>query len=560
MTRMSGSRYFARFMRGYGVTHVFLVPTMAMSALAEMEDMNIRRVVTHGEIAAAYMADGYARARGAPGVCMAQDVGASNLMAGLRDAHMACSPVIAFTGGPATRLRYRHAYQNVEDFSQFDAVTKFNGTVDDVTRLPDMLRQAFREATSGSPGPVHLQVREPYGESLEAEGDFELIVEEQFTRVPAFRPEPTELERVREAAAMLYQAKKPIIVAGGGVTASGAQREVVELAEKLCIPVATSLNAKETLTDNHPLSVGISGTYSRACANRALAEADLVFFIGSRAGGMTTAMWRVPSPGTKVIQLDIDAAEIGRNYPASVTLLGDAKVTLKRLIDAAQRKTPEAAAAWTSRVRQLVSEWRAAADVQRNSDAVPMRPERVCQEITEALPADGIVVADTGHAGMWSAQMIDFTHPGQRLIRCAGSLGWGFPGSLGVKCALPDRPVLCFTGDGGFYYCLAEMETAARHGINVVVVINNNSALNQELRLVDLAYGGKQRGRAGEIWRFGNVDFVKTAEALGCAGLRVTRPGQLKDALHDAFRMNRPVIIDAVTDIEALAPRAWLPQ
>ena len=560
MPKMSGSRYFARFMQGYGVTHVFVVPTMVMNAMAEMEDLNIRRVLTHGEVAAAYMADGYARASGRPGVCMAQNIGASNLAAGLRDAHMACSPVIAISGGPPTRFRFRHAYQDVEEFSQFDPVTKFNACVDDVARLPDMLRQAFRAATSGSPGPVHLQIREPYGESIEAEGDLEPIVEEQFTRIPAFRPEPSETSRVREAADMLHAAQRPVIVAGGGVTASGAQREVVELAEKLCIPVITSLNAKETIPDQHPLSVGISGTYSRACANQTLAEADLVFFVGSRAGGMVTAMWNLPARTAKVIQLNIEAAELGRNYPAAVALLGDAKVTLGRLIETAKRKSPEAAAAWTGRVRQLVSEWRRGAEVERNSEAVPMRPERVCREITEALPADGIVVADTGHAGMWSAQMIDFTHPGQRLIRCAGSLGWGFPGSLGVKCALPDRPVLCFTGDGGFYYYLAELETAARYGINVVVVVNNNSALNQELRLVDMAYGGKQRGRAGEIWRFGNVDFAKVAESLGCAGLRATGPAQLADALRSAFGMNRPVVIDAVTDIEALAPRAWLPR
>jgi len=559
MPRMTGSRYFAEFMRGYGVTHVFFVPTVAMNALGEMEDLNIRRVLTHGEVAAAYMADGYARASGKPGVCMAQNVGASNLMAGLRDAYMACSPVIAISGGPSTASRYRHAYQDVDDCSQFDPVTKFNARVDDVTRLPDLLRQAFREATSGSPGPVHLQIREPYCTSIEAEGEFELVVEEQFTHVPPFRPEPTEIERVRAAAAMLHRAHKPIIVAGGGVTASGAQREVVELAEKLCIPVITSLNAKQTILDTHPLSVGVAGTYSRSCANRVLAEADTVFFIGSRTGGMITTNWQIPARGTTVIQLDINSAELGRNYSCAVALLGDAAVTLRRLIDLAQPKAPEAAAAWTGRVGQLVSEWRKGAEVMRNSDAVPMRPERICKEISEALPANGVVVADTGHAGMWSAQMIDFTQPGQRLIRCAGSLGWGFPGSLGVKCALPDRPVLCFTGDGGIYYYLSELETAARCGINVVVVVNNNSALNQELRLVNRAYGGKQRGRAGDIWRFQNLDLAKVAESLGCVGLRARTPEEFKKSLRSAFGMNKPVVIDAVTDVEALATRAWVP-
>ena len=558
MPRMNGSRYFAEVLQGYGVTHVFHVPAILLKPLAEMEDMNIRRVMVHGEKAAAYMADGYARASGRPGVCMAQNAGASNLMAGLRDAFMACSPVIAFTGGPTPASRYRHAYQDVEDASQFDSVTKFNARVEDVKRLPDLLRQAFREATSGSPGPVHLQMSGPIGDVTNADGDFELVIEEQFRRVPPFRPQPEE-QRVREAVARLEQAHKPVMVAGGGVVASQAQRELVELAEKLGIPVATSLNAKGAILDAHPLAAGVVGLYSRSCANRAVAEADLVFFVGSHTGGQVTNNWKIPAPGTAVMQLDIDPAELGRNYPAAVALLGDARVTLGRMIDMAKAGSSESRAAWRKRVQQLVSEWRSEASPMLSSDAVPMRPERLCREISEVLPADGIVVADTGHAGMWTSEMLDFKHAGQRYVRCAGSLGWSFPASLGVKCALPERPVLCFTGDGGFYYHLAELETAARYGINVVVVVNDNSALNQEIGLINAAYGGTQRGRAGEMWRFRDTDFAKVAESLGCAGMRVQKPDEFGDALRNAFQMNRPVVIDALTDVNAFAKRGWSP-
>ena len=476
MPKMTGSKLCAEVLRGYGVTHVFFVPSILMRAFAEMEGMNIRRILTHGEKAAAYMADGFARASGKPGLCMAQAIGASNLAAGLRDAFMACSPVIAVTGGPAPGSRYRHAYQEVEDFCQFDPVTKLNAGVDDVGRLPDMLRQAFRAATSGSPRPVHLRLSGLHGEVAEAEGDLEPLVEEQFIRAPAFRPGP-EMEHVREAAALLAKALRPIIVAGGGVVISRAQPEVVELAEKLRIPVATSLNAKGTIPDTHPLSAGVVGSYSRACANRAVAEADLVFFMGSHAGGQVTNFWKIPGPGTKVIQLDIDPVELGRNYPNAVSLLGDARVTLRHLIDMTRSKPPEAAQAWTERIHQLVAEWRAETVPFRESEAVPLRPERICKEITETLPADGVVVSDTGHAGIWSGTMIDFTQTGQRYIRCAGSLGWGFPGALGVKCALPDRPVLCFTGDGGLYYHLAELETAARHGISRPFVYRERAGL-----------------------------------------------------------------------------------
>ncbi len=554
MPTMTGSRFFAQAMQAYGVTHIFFVPTMLLPAMAEMEDMNIRRVVTHGEKAAAYMADGYARASRKPGICMAQNVGAANLAAGLRDAYMACSPVIAITGGPDSESRYRYLYQEVEDFSMFDPVTKFNARIDKFGRLPDLLREIFRVATSGAPGPVHLETRGNHGQVIEEEGNLELIVEEQYKQYPAFRPEP-EMERVRGAAGALMKAQRPIIVAGGGVTASQAEREVVKLAEMLSIPVATSLNGKGTISDDHPLSVGVVGTYSRWCANRAVAEADLVFFIGSHTGGQVTNNWKIPRPGTPVIQLDISPADLGRNYPNAVSLLGDAKVTLRRLIEALKPMEPRGD--WTRRVQQLVGEWRAEAAPLLNSDAVPMRPERLCKEITEFLPPNAVVVSDTGHSGIWTGTMIDLKKPGQRYIRCAGSLGWAFPASLGVKCALHDAPVLCFTGDGGFYYHLAELETAVRYGINAVIVVNDNRSLNQETRLFDAAYGGQQRGRAREMWVFEDINLAKVAEAMGCFAIRVERPSDLKPALERAFAANRPVVIDVVSDIKAMAARGW---
>src|SRR4051812_8663697 len=559
MAKMSGSRLFAEVIHGYGVTHVFYVPTILMRALAEMDEFRIHKIMTHGEKAAAYMADGYARASGKPGVCMAQQIGASNLAAGLRDGFMACSPMIAISGGSVPGSRYRHAYQEVEDFNQFDAVTKFSAQVDDVKRLPDLMRQAFRAATTGAPGPAHLRLAGLHGGTIgEAEAEMTPLVEAQFKQVPAFRPEP-EPARVREALAVLAKAQRPIIVAGGGIVSSGAQAELVELAEKLQIPVACSLNAKAAMLDSNPLNVGVAGVYSRSCANKALVEADLVFFVGSHTGGQLTTSWKVPEPGVTVIQLDIDPEELGRNYPNAVSLIGDAKVTLRHLIDAAG-KPSVGAKAWLGRVQALVAEWRAAAEPLMTSTAVPMRPERVCREISEALPPDGVVVSDTGHSGMWTGQMIEFNSERQSFVRCAGSLGWGLPGAIGVKCALPDRAVVCFTGDGGAYYHLAELETAARYGINLVVVVNNNSSLNQEIPLVNAAYKGKDAQRSGEIWRFQkSVDFAKLGEALGCAAFRVDKPGQLKELLPKAFAMNRPVVIDVVTDENALAEKAWAP-
>jgi acetolactate synthase-1/2/3 large subunit len=555
MPKMSGSRLFAEMMQGYGVTHIFFVPAFMLKSFAEMEDMPIARVMVHGEKAAAYMADGYARASGKPGVCMAQMIGASNLAAGLRDAHMAGAPILAITGGPTPQSRYKHAYQEVDDVTQFDTVTKFNAVVDQVGRLPDLVRQGFRVATSGAPGPVHLRIQGHLGQMTELEADLDPMVEKQYAQAPAFRPEP-EMPRIKDALAALAEAKKPMIVAGGGVIRSGAQREVMELAEKLSIPVATAINAKATLPDQHPLNVGVPGAYSRDCANRALAECDLAFFIGSHTGGQVTNNWMFPPVGTKVIQLDIDPAELGRNYPNAVSILGDAKTALRHMINGAG-KPSAAAGEWTKRAQKLVSDWRAENAEMRNADVAPIRPERLCKEISEALPADGIVVSDTGHAGIWTARFIELKHPTQAYYRTAGSLGWGFPAALGVKCAQPNRPVVCFTGDGGFYYHIAELETARRHNINAVIVVNNNSALNQEINLNAIAYNGKPRGRAEEMWRFPDVNFAKVAESFGCVGIRVEKPGELAGALKQAIAMNKPVVVDVVTDMYAIAPHPW---
>jgi acetolactate synthase-1/2/3 large subunit len=558
MPKMSGAKYLAATLKAYGVSHVFFVPAVLRKSLAEMDMVGIKRVVTHGEKAAAYMADGYARASNRPGVCMAQSVGAVNLAAGLQDAFLGLSPVVALTGHKSNLQQNRNAYQELEHSKPFASVTKFSAVVDTVNDLPGLLRQAFREATTGAPAPVHLDFQGISGNVVEdGEADLEVILEEAFTRRPAFRPEP-EPERVREAAQVLANAKRPVIVAGGGVTSSGGQREVLELAELLNIPVATSLNAKGTIPDNHPLAVGVVGSYSRWCANRVVHEADLVLYIGSHTGSQVTNEWRVPAIGTPVIQIDIDPSELGRTYSAQVALQGDAKASTRRLIEASEPVGDRTE--WVSRAQELVREWREDVAPKVNSDAVPIIPERLCSEITQWLPSDAMLVADTGHAGIWTGSMVDMNEPGQGFIRCAGSLGWGLSAAMGAKCALPDRPVLCFTGDGGFWYHIAELETAVRNNIPVVTVVNNNHALSQDRRGDERAYQGIEGGRPGELWQFTDVDLAKVAESMGCFGIRVEKPGDIQSAIEQAFASGRPAVVDVVTDqYDSEAPVPWAP-
>ena len=509
---------------GYGIDHVFFMPFIGPRTLMEMEKLEMRRIQTHGEKAAAYMADAYARVRRGPGLCMAQSVGAVNLAAGLQDAFLACSPVIALTGRELPISQLRHAYQEVDHVKPFTTVAKYSAHVRTPELLPILLRQAFRAATTGTPGPAHLDLDGLAGQAVfDKEADLEVIVEEPFTRVPAFRPE-ADGDQIAQALNRLARAQRPVIVAGGGVTASDARAELIAFAEKLSIPVATALNAKAMFPPNHPLAVGMPGNYSRECSNRVVCEADLVFFIGSHAGGQVTHGYRIPPQGTPTMQLDINGEELGRNYALDVGLQGDVRNTLRRMIAAADAAAAPDRSAWVARVQELVAAWKEDVRGVWESDIEPMRPERLCGELSDYLPEDVILVSDTGHSGVWTGTMLDLNHPGQSFIRCAGSLGWGLPAAMGAKCAAPDRPVLCFTGDGGIWYHLAELETACKYSLNTVTVVNNNHSLNQEKGANEVVYGGQTPG-SDDLWIFPDADFAGIARSMGCFGITVNRIG-----------------------------------
>jgi len=308
------------------------------------------------------------------------------------------------------------------------------------------------------------------------------------------------------------------------------------------------------------LALGVAGTYSRACANQAIYEADVVFFIGSHTGGQLTVDWEIPAIGTKVIQLDINPAELGRNYPNEVSLCGDAKKVLEQLITLSERTTERSE--WLDRVQTLKQNWRNQFLPLLTSNDLPIRPERICHEISKALPSNGVLVSDTGHSGMWTGAMVDLNHSDQRFYRCAGSLGWALPGAMGVKCALPNQVVISFVGDGAFYYHIAELETAVRQNIHLIVVVNNNSAYNQEIPLWDNVFEDKKsiHHQPKELWEMNQLNFAKIAEGFGCVGIRVEKPEEIASALQQAMSLNQPVVIDIVSDVNAFAPKAWTPR
>lgn len=553
---MTGGRFIAETFKGYGVTHVFFVEAIARLALVEMEVLGIERILAHSEKAAAYMADGYARVSRRPGICMAQSVGAANLASGLQDPYLGLSPVIAITGFKPRVAQYRNAYQEILHNIMFDPVTKFNAQVDTLEQLPYLLRQAFREATSGKPRPVHLDLAGYSGNIIaESEMEMEVLIEGSFKSFPSDRPCPDE-EKVKVATEFIQEASRPIFVAGGGTKASGAGPEIVKLAEMLSIPVATSLSGKGVMLENHALCVGVVGSYSRWCANRLVSEADLVIYIGSQTGDQVTNAWKIPKPGTRVIQIDIDSSELGRNYPNIVGLVGDAKASLQSLLKHINPKDKKSE--WAQHAKEVVAEWWKEYEPLCASSARPIRPERLCRELTTILPSDAILVADTGYSGIWTGALVPMTHPNQTYLRAAGSLGWAFPASLGAKCAAPERPVVCFTGDGGFWYHMAEIETAVRCGIKTVTVINNNFGLGQCVPHVDAAYMGRT-GNKDALCRFRQSSFAKLAEDMGCLGIRVEEPADIAVALKSAFESDVPAVIEVVTDILCEAPVPWAP-
>lgn len=550
---MTGGRFIAEFLEKAGTKAVFYVPTILSRPLAEMDNMKIKRVLAHAEKSAAYMADGYARASGKPGICAGQAVGAANLAAGLRDALLGNSPVISISGGRKSMEKHKGAYQENDDFPVFEALTKANFQVDQVERLPDLMRQAFREATSGNPGPVNLQLAGNNGQIEDDYADLDVIVEDRYTESPSHRILPPETD-IKAAIAHIKTSKKPLIILGGGARISGAGDEAVQLSKEFGIPIATSVAAYNLVPEDYELYVGVPGSYSRSCTNKIVSEADLVIYIGSSTGGQVTHFWKIPDNNIRVIQIGIDPSDLGRNYPNDVSLLGDAKSTLQLLLK--EHISALAIDPWLERTQELVTEWKSDIEKQRNSNSIPIRPERMMKEISESLPDDSIVVSDTGHTAMWTVQNL-WINKKWEFIRCAGSLGWGFPAAMGAKCAFPEKNVFCLTGDGGLWYHFTELETAIRSDIPTITIVNNNNALNQEYDIFMNAYDGKPSDRWTEMWYFNKVSFAELANNMGAFGIKVTNPDDIKDAIKQAIDSKKPSIIEIEGDVDALAPTAW---
>ena len=465
-----------------------------------------------------------------------------NLAAGLQDAYLGCSPVVALTGRLPQIRQDRNAYQEVSHTGPFDAVTKYSMAVTAIDHFPRFLRQAIREATTGTPRPTNLELWGIFGgEVMSGEADLEIVVEEPFTQIPPFRPRAGI-----GAGARRHQA------AGRGSTpdrGSGGRRDRLRGRPGTGGTLGTASASRHHLTERQgdlPLRPPVGRRRFGSIFPRLRQPGP-----GRSGSGLLRRQpYRRPGdqrladprPGTRVVQLDIDPAELGRSFPISVGMQCDARAGLRKMLahcsGVESSELSRSRAGWIARVHQLVREWREEVAPLANSDLLPMLPERLCKELTRLLPDDAILVSDTGHSGIWTGTMVDLTSPAQSYIRCAGSLGWGIPAAIGAKCAAGDRPVVCFTGDGGVWYHMTEWDTALRYGIHTVTLINNNASLNQEKDLNERIYGGRQPG-SDLLWRLTDADFAKIAESMGCFGIQVNKPSELAGALEQALDSNR---------------------
>jgi len=554
--KLSGERAVARALKECGVDHFFYVMG-GMMIYPAIENEGVNTVLCRNEKAACNMADGYARVTKKPTVCYAQHGAAAAILASMMYEPMyAHSPVVALTGSFPTSQKDTWRFQECWEMPYFEATCKFNVDVTDVSRLAEYVRTAIQVAMSGCPGPTHVNMHLDMAKAV-AEIP-EIFGDKTFFNLPPFRPR-AEMERVVEAAKLLMGAERPVMVCGSGVHLSGAYEEVRQLSEFLTIPVVTDYKGKGCFPEEHPLFVGVMGSYGRELANEVVREADLVFFVATRADSHATEEFTAPEPGSsKIIHLDIDPLAIGRNYRADVALLGDAKATLLDLLSFIKTTittyTPKA-----QRLRDIAKSIKGYEDTVRalmDSNAIPVKPQRMIKEISKVLGPRDIVVSDTGQMICWTTRLLKLKGTGLTYIPCGGTLGSSFATAIGVSFGAEDgQRVLNLIGDGGIAYNLAELETAKRYNdrhVPFVAIVNNNSSLAQGRPAFD------DLTRKDAPWidccDLSELNYAKIAEAFGCHGERVERPGELSDAIKNAFDSGKPAIVDVVTDKREYAP------
>jgi len=515
-----------------GVDTVFGISGGAVIHLYDaLPDYPIRHVLMRHEQAAAHAADGYARASGKVGVCLATSgPGATNLVTGIATAMMDSSPIVAITGQVATPFIGKDAFQEVDITGITQPITKHNYLVTDIAELPQALREAFYLARTGRPGPVLVDIAK---DVQAARGEF---VYPDEPSLPGYRPTVAGNPRqIAQAAALINAAQQPVILAGRGVILAGAEQSLRELAERAGIPVATTLLGIGTLPETHPLSLGMAGMHGEAYTNLAIQEADLLIAIGMRFDDRVTGAVHRFAPKAKIIHIDIDPAEIGKNVPVDLPIVGDAEQVLRSLLPSIE---PAAHPAWLQRIQ----EWRAQS-AERDILSQPHQalvPQFVVRTLWEATRGQALMVSDVGQNQMWEAQYYLHDRP-RGLISSGGlgTMGFALPAAIGAQLAQPEAMVWVTVGDGGFQMNIQELATVVQERLPLKIAILNNGFLGMVRQWQEMFFGRRYSGTP-----LLGPDFVKVAEAYGIPGLRVSQPEEVAPAIAEAMAQPGPALID----------------
>ncbi|MDH5620863.1 MAG: acetolactate synthase catalytic subunit [Gammaproteobacteria bacterium] len=530
---------------------VMFSQSLPSAVLLAAEDRNIEQFMYRTENAGTAMADGFARVSGKVGVVSAQNGPAATLLVpGLAEALKVSVPIVALVQDVVRTQTDRNAFQELDHIALFSGCTKWVRRVTDASRVVDYIDMAFANAAGGRPGPVALIL--PADLLLE-------VIPVPARRTACLGAYPLDRTvadpaRIEEAVELLAGAKCPLLVAGGGVHLSAACAEVEALQRDAHIPVMTTVMGKGVVDESHALSIGVTGyAMGKLSPTRymrpIIEQADVILLVGTRTNQNGTDSWTLYPENARYIHIDVDSAEIGRNYEA-LRLKGDAKLTLAAIYEKLKgRRAPLPAV--ESRIASAKQQHAADIAAVEQSDASPIRPERLAADIRKVLTPETVVVTDASYATLWMACYTSSLKAGMRYITPRGlaGLGWGLPLAIGAKVARPDSPVLCMVGDGGFAHVWSELETAARRKTPIVITVLNNSCLGYQKDAEDVKFG-----RHSTACYFTPVDHAAIARATGCRGVRIEQPGDYLPALREALASNVTTVLDVITDPAAYPP------
>ena len=523
------------------VEHIFGISGGALIPICdELLDSDMRFILARHEQGAAHMADGYARALNKVGVCIATSgPGATNVVTGLATAQIDSSPIVAFTGQVNRAVIGSDGFQECDIIGVSASVTKYNMQVRAPEEIPFAVKTAFHIADTGRKGAVLVDIPK---DCTTLKGDMVFPEEVKFRGYNInMTPSPDELNW---AAKILAGAERPIIMAGGGVIASGASGELVDLAEFLMAPTATSLMGKGAFPNDHPLSIGLCGMHGTMEANMMVPKADVMLVVGSRFSDRTTGNVAEFAPNTKIVHIDIDRSEIDKNVDTVTRVVGDAKLSLQGLLSRVKEmRTLAPSTDWKNRISEFRCEW---TDTGENNGPY-LRAPKVIKALREELPRDAIATTEVGQNQMWAALHYDAYLPRTFFTSGGlGTMGWGFPAAIGAKAARPDVPVVDIAGDGSFGMTENNLATAVEEELPVIVVVLNNNVLGMVAQWQRLFY----EKRYSAVKLKGNPDFVKLADAYGAEGVRVQTYDEFRTAVRRAVASDLPTVIDVPIDPE----------